>query len=79
MLEPIHTNLDTKMYNVLPNIQGPKKMLLHIEHINAIMISMKPSLWQYYFVRITKEMLKAYFKDIRQQYKYLDLDKSNIN
>ena len=49
---------------------------MHVEHINAIMIAIKPSLFQFYFQAITKEMIKNYFKQIREQYKGLTRKRS---
>ena len=43
-------------------------MLDHAEHINAIMIAMKPGLYEYYFVKFTKEIVKDYFRTIRLKY-----------
>lgn len=50
----------------IPQLRSTGEVLLHVEHINAIMIAIKPSLWQYYFVKITKEAVKEYFKTIRE-------------
>lgn len=41
-----------------------KKLLEHQELITAIMIAIKPRLFQFYFQRYTKEMIKNYFNQI---------------
>ena len=45
-----------------------ENLLLHQELINSIMIDIKPKLIHIYFKRYTKEMIKAYFRKVREEF-----------
>ena len=51
-----------------PQLQNAEVLLEHSEHINAIMIAMKPGIYEYYFVKFKKEIIKEYFRNIRIKY-----------
>ena len=41
---------------------------MHQELINSIMIDIKPKLIHIYFKKYTKEMIKAYFRKVREEF-----------
>lgn len=45
----------------------PESILKHEQHINAIMISLKPTFKSYFFNTIRKDDLKKFFNRIREE------------
>jgi hypothetical protein len=52
---------------VVAGLHEPAKMLQHSELINAIMIDIMPGLLQMCFQSYTAEMIKGYFRRVREE------------
>ena len=63
--------IDLKM-SKSTNLVVPKNILEHQDQINALMIAIKPSLYEYYFKRFTPDMIKRFFLDVRNEFQVPD-------
>ena len=47
----------------------PEDIIQHEEQINTILIQIKPGIYDHFFKKHTKEMMKNYFRELRNKEK----------